>query len=1127
MKTKLLLTVVLLAIVTTNAISQENSLEMKAPQTWTTDPCGMLMMLPTFDYNEFIANGGSAYSDCGIVESSLNNYFNTYYDEFFKKLVIETVYTIMDSCSNTLTATDFYMYRPTTYIPDDVITNHQIQQIEEIDSITGLPFSDYNQITPEEFIAAGGFFNDVCGMEPINSTIEYQDWNAVLNENGLPESFIRIFSIFDEFSGLFYTMEQQIVFNDPNPVVLSAKIIPPYNTFINVCNNEQVIPVWDYQEFEMFGGKIISECPVNETSFTSSMYSFYDEFWDKFMVETAYFAEYNCGNNLEYFDYYLKEPFFTIPEDIHLSPSDGDFANLEALTTLPLSLQPKVITSEQFQAAGGSFIDTCYLEAYSYIQIEYNDYYSYPYLCPISINRVFTIIDDAGVFYSKEQQIIIEDKEAPVLQLPNDTVLSCADELPEAFLSFEAFEQAGGTASDNGILMKHSFSLLSESTDGSCPKTVSRTYEIQDTCGNTTYATQLFMINDTLPPVITGSSNIFIECTGDIPANYNSFEEFAEAGGTADDNCEIDYSSFRFVGETITGNCPTIINRFYEIGDACANTSLWQQQIIVNDTTPPFFLSLPQTINDINFDDEFPLFESLEYDDNCGTPELSTTVLPFTINEAGYPVTYLWALTDSCGNTAQTSTSFNVLPKPVEYCTATANASNEWIAEVNIGGQTNSSGAAGYEDFTAFIFKLTSAESYTITLTPGLSGKATFEYWSVWIDLNTDGTFSDNELLFSANKKRSIVTGSITIPNVNNLETRMRVAISSDGSPLPCGNIGNGEVEDYTVVIGAAVPQPPVAAFSSDKTVINAGEAVQFYDESLNNPDSWEWSFPGADSGVSTEQNPAVIYNTEGIFDVILWVTNDVGTDSLILFNYITVNDSITDNYCDSESLSIQKEWIAGVNLGDISNASEGSAYSDFTSINTNLATGAAQPIQLSPGFSGKSEREFWKVWIDFNQDKDFDDAGEEVLAVPNSKSVVSANISVPADALPGTTRMRVAMKANAYSSSCEIFDRGEVEDYSVTIISNKSAYTEVKAAENEDTELIIYPNPAHDIITISHNIQSESTITVFNAYGAVVKKEPLVSNLQEINISNLSSGSYYIRISGEGFNKIKKFIKQ
>jgi PKD repeat protein len=86
---------------------------------------------------------------------------------------------------------------------------------------------------------------------------------------------------------------------------------------------------------------------------------------------------------------------------------------------------------------------------------------------------------------------------------------------------------------------------------------------------------------------------------------------------------------------------------------------------------------------------------------------------------------------------------------------------------------------------------------------------------------------------------------------------------------------------------------PPVAEFGADTDSIIEGESVHFTDLSTNNPDSWEWSFEGGTPTVASEQNPVITYYTEGIYDVMLTVTNEAGTDTQIKHDYITV-DHIT-----------------------------------------------------------------------------------------------------------------------------------------------------------------------------------------------------------------------------------------
>jgi PKD repeat protein len=82
----------------------------------------------------------------------------------------------------------------------------------------------------------------------------------------------------------------------------------------------------------------------------------------------------------------------------------------------------------------------------------------------------------------------------------------------------------------------------------------------------------------------------------------------------------------------------------------------------------------------------------------------------------------------------------------------------------------------------------------------------------------------------------------------------------------------------------------PVANFNVNNNIICAGTTVQFTDLSQYAPNAWSWSFPGGTPATSTSQNPTVTYNTPGIYNVSLTVTNPYGNNSITLNNFIQVN---------------------------------------------------------------------------------------------------------------------------------------------------------------------------------------------------------------------------------------------
>lgn len=84
------------------------------------------------------------------------------------------------------------------------------------------------------------------------------------------------------------------------------------------------------------------------------------------------------------------------------------------------------------------------------------------------------------------------------------------------------------------------------------------------------------------------------------------------------------------------------------------------------------------------------------------------------------------------------------------------------------------------------------------------------------------------------------------------------------------------------------IPLLPEAEFIADYTSIVEGDTVHFYDLSTNQPFEWSWNF--GDGNTSSEQHPVHIYDSEGVFDVTLRITNEDGRDSTVKSSYIIVD---------------------------------------------------------------------------------------------------------------------------------------------------------------------------------------------------------------------------------------------
>lgn len=234
--------------------------------------------------------------------------------------------------------------------------------------------------------------------------------------------------------------------------------------------------------------------------------------------------------------------------------------------------------------------------------------------------------------------------------------------------------------------------------------------------------------------------------------------------------------------------------------------------------------------------------------------------------------------------------------------------------------------------------------------------------------------------------------------------------------------------------------------------------------------------------------------------------------------NVTTLSSSIT--YCTSQGNSTADEKIGKVVFGTINNTSTGTAgYENFTALSTNTTRGAAYTITITPSWTGTVYSEGYAVWIDYNNDGDFADAGELVWSKAISKTTpVNGTFTVPATAPLGTTRMRVSMKYNGVPTACEAFSYGQVEDYTVNIVS--------AAKENSITPATIqlYPNPTYSVLYVT-SVSENATFKVYTMLGQTVMTGQFSNG--SLDVTNIHSGNYILEITDNGSTSTKRFIKK
>ena len=144
----------------------------------------------------------------------------------------------------------------------------------------------------------------------------------------------------------------------------------------------------------------------------------------------------------------------------------------------------------------------------------------------------------------------------------------------------------------------------------------------------------------------------------------------------------------------------------------------------------------------------------------------------------------------------------------------------------------------------------------------------------------------------------------------NGQVSRMRTAIESG-----IGGRNNLWKASNLSATGAGEMTLCKADFSANKTVICAGDVIQFNDLTYNSVNGWTWSFDGGIPTNSTEQNPSVTYSQPGVYEVELMATDGFSSNTESRLAYITVLNAASslpfhESFENYTSLNGINEWI-------------------------------------------------------------------------------------------------------------------------------------------------------------------------------------------------------------------------
>jgi hypothetical protein len=387
------------------------------------------------------------------------------------------------------------------------------------------------------------------------------------------------------------------------------------------------------------------------------------------------------------------------------------------------------------------------------------------------------------------------------------------------------------------------------------------------------------------------------------------------------------------------------------------------------------------------------------------------------------------------------------------YCTpAPISIDNLGITNVTFSGINNTTvdEPGNYADYTGLTGGNVQAGT---TANVAITYETGYTYGTkIWVDLNNDLDFNDSgELVYtglSSSSNPTTLNASFTI-NVSTTpgSYRMRIGGSdNDSGPDACYTGAYGTFEDYTLVVTAPPscfpPTSIVATLSSTTSATlswvapspTPGVGYEYVVSTSNTTPS-----NAANTGTATASLGASLTGLTPNSTYYVFVRSECTADSD--YSSWSASTSFYTGYCQLTSSSttyyISNFVTTGgsTNISNNTGAASPNGYGDFT------AQSVTQQQTATVGFTFNMSSTFGSygmaVFVDYNDDLDFDDAGETVYTTSSYSTVFTNSFTIPLTAPLGAHRMRVvADYSDSTPEACGLLaiSTGEAEDYTLIV---------------------------------------------------------------------------------------------
>ncbi len=473
-----------------------------------------------------------------------------------------------------------------------------------------------------------------------------------------------------------------------------------------------------------------------------------------------------------------------------------------------------------------------------------------------------------------------------------------------------------------------------------------------------------------------------------------------------------------------------------------------------------------------------------------GTTVVVSDAPEYILTEFDLNTTYAFYVQSICSDTDE-STLAGPYEFSTPYCTPNFTSNVEPITLVEVSNLSNTSDAAAddtnpaYEDFTDLTADMSVGGSYEVTVKGNSNGNYT-NYITVFIDWNRNGTLNDEGEVFEIGSIENSTgtddiqtTGTITVPTDIDLgTTRMRVYKNYNSSVTdPCANNSYGQVEDYTINITEAEAECPaptgvfvdnITTNSADVTWLPGGPQLE-----------WEVKYGLTGFDPATE-----------------------GTSISASAPAVTITD-------------LEAETTYDVYVRTLCSDAD---YSDWTapeSFTTEALAPCTPPTDLTVGETTDTTAEI--SWLPSGSETQW-----EVLYGPTGFDPTSAGTTITVANDPTTVLSELEA-----STSYDVYVRAICDtDYYSDWTGPTTFTTTLSVKDQLFNQFSFYPNPVQNQLTLKAETQIDKVV-LYNLVGQVVLTSNPESLETQLNMSQLQSGVYLMKVYSNQSNKTFRVIKK